>query len=87
MIDFMRALDDKNLNDGKYVVIAVQDNTFEPTEQTKYFKNCKRLCWRSLHYIYYNKMSDFPGELGLQVGRLVRRPGGPPHRMSNDLPR
>jgi len=44
MIDFMRALDDKNLNDGKYVVIAVQDNTFEPTEQTKYFKNCKRLC-------------------------------------------
>ena len=37
----MRALDVKNLNNGEYLVIAVQDDPFEPTKQTKYFKTCK----------------------------------------------
>ena len=41
LVDFMRALDNMNLNDGEYVVIAVQDDTFEPTNQRKYFKQCK----------------------------------------------
>jgi len=41
LIDFMRALDAMGLNNGEYLVIAVQDNTFQPTTQTKYFKKCK----------------------------------------------
>jgi len=41
LIDFMRALDMKNLNNGDYLVIAVQDDPFEPTKQTKYFKTCE----------------------------------------------
>jgi len=41
LIDFMRALDAKNLNDGQYLVMAVQDETFEPNKQKKYFKKCK----------------------------------------------
>jgi len=40
LIDFMRALDAKNLNNGEYLVIAVQDDPFEPNKQTKYFKTC-----------------------------------------------
>ena len=41
LVDFMRALDDNQLNDdGQYVVIAVQDDTFQPDRQTKYFKKC-----------------------------------------------
>jgi len=41
LIDFMRALDAKKLNDGQYLVMAVQDETFEPNKQKKYFKKCK----------------------------------------------
>jgi len=44
LIDFMRALDAKNLNSGEYLVIAVQDETFEPNRQKKYFKKCKTVC-------------------------------------------
>ena len=46
LIDFMRALDSTSLNDGRYLVIAVQDDTFEPDNQTKYFKKCTYMRFR-----------------------------------------
>ena len=42
LIDFMRALDATSFNDdGRYLVIAVQDDTFQPDRQKKYFRKCK----------------------------------------------
>ena len=45
LIDFMRAIDANNLNNGEYLVIAVQDDPFDAAKQTKYFKKCKKLSY------------------------------------------
>ena len=36
LIDFVRSLAERNLNNGEYVVIAVQDETFDPKNSQKY---------------------------------------------------
>ena len=40
LIDFVRCIADRNMN-GEYVVIAVQDETFDPKNSEKYFRKCK----------------------------------------------
>ena len=41
LIDFVRCMNEKSLNDGDYLVIAVQDETFDPKHRYKYLKKCK----------------------------------------------
>lgn len=41
LIDFVRCMAERGMDDGKYLVIAVQDETFDPKNKEKYFKKCK----------------------------------------------
>ena len=41
LIDFVRDMYERNLNvNGEYLVIAVQDETFDPKNKFKYIKKC-----------------------------------------------